>query len=71
MNNKLSGNKNVKSYNFTVYSAHDTTIQLILSGLNLTSSECLYQAWNKIEITNKNCIYDYPTFASNIIFELW
>lgn len=57
MENKLDGTQSFKSYNFHMYSGHDTTIQLILNGLQLTSTECIYQAWNKSEITNKNCIY--------------
>ena len=58
MENRLNTSTAVKSYKFHMYSAHDTTVQLIRNGLLLTSSECLYQAWNKSEITNKNCIYN-------------
>ena len=34
-------NTATKSYKLHVYSAHDTTLLLILNALNLTSSDCL------------------------------
>ncbi|CAD8085950.1 unnamed protein product [Paramecium primaurelia] len=56
---------------FRIFSANDASVQLILNGLNLTTVECLKQVYLKEEIENKNCIYTYPGYASNIIFELY
>lgn len=33
MDNKLNGTKIVKSYNFHMYSGHDTSVQLVLNSL--------------------------------------
>ena len=46
MDNVISKEANVKSYKFHVYSAHDTTVMLMLNGLQLTSSECQLQVYN-------------------------
>lgn len=49
-------------------SAHDMTVMQVLTGLNLTGYECLYEKWvTKNE--NKNCL-SFPPYASNIFFEL-
>ncbi|CAD8189018.1 unnamed protein product [Paramecium octaurelia] len=63
--NKLTKHK------FRIFSAHDTTVELILNALNLTTVECLKQVYFKQEVSNKNCIYTFPGYASNIIFELY
>ncbi|CAD8177477.1 unnamed protein product [Paramecium octaurelia] len=67
----LSKEENVKSFKYVVYSAHDVTVQLVASALNITSAECMAQVYLGQEVQNKNCIYTYPGFASNIIWELW
>ncbi|CAD8078384.1 unnamed protein product [Paramecium primaurelia] len=56
---------------YIIYSAHDINVQLIASALNFTSAECMAQVYLEQEVNNKNCIYTYPGFASNIIWELW
>jgi|APCry1669189241_1035207.scaffolds.fasta_scaffold118335_1 hypothetical protein len=43
MYNKL--NASAKSYKFHFYSAHDTTIALMLNALHYTSTECLLNAF--------------------------
>ncbi|CAD8092945.1 unnamed protein product [Paramecium sonneborni] len=58
-------------YKYIIYSAHDINVQLIASALNFTSAECMAQVYLGQEVNNKNCIYTYPGFASNIIWELW
>ncbi|CAK83637.1 unnamed protein product (macronuclear) [Paramecium tetraurelia] len=60
-----------KSQKYIIYSAHDINVQLIASALNFTSAECMAQVYLGQEVSNKNCIYTYPGFASNIIWELW
>lgn len=52
-----------------MYSAHDTTVALLLSALNLSTTDCLYQIFTNPKY-NQYCINAYPGFASNIIFEL-
>lgn len=44
-------------YKFMGYSAHDVTVQMVLTALNLTSADCIYQAYFKEEVKNTNCIY--------------
>jgi len=54
-----------------MYSAHDTTMGSVLTGLNFTSTQCIIDKYLGKNITEKVCIDAYPHFASNIIFELW
>lgn len=58
------------TYKFKLYSAHDMTLAYLLTGLNLTSYECL----EEIFLTNKtkalHC-FSYPEFAANMLFELY
>lgn len=54
-----------------LYSAHDTTILMLLSALNLTNLKCLQDNFNNAKNSSDTCIIEYPTFASNIVFELW
>ena len=58
MDNVISKVANVKSYKFHVYSAHDTTVMLMLNGLQLTSSECKLKLYNNEIVDDpKRCIY--------------
>ncbi|KAM3133970.1 hypothetical protein pb186bvf_013936 [Paramecium bursaria] len=59
------------TYKFHAYSAHDVTVQLIMIAMNFTSSDCVEQVWNGSKVDNKNCIYSFPGYASNLIWELW
>ncbi|CAD8208244.1 unnamed protein product [Paramecium octaurelia] len=68
MENKIN---NQTEHKFRIFSAHAATVQLILNALNLTSVECVKQVYFKEEVQNKNCIYTFPGYASNIIFELY
>ncbi|EAR98026.1 histidine phosphatase family (branch 2) protein (macronuclear) [Tetrahymena thermophila SB210] len=60
-------------FKWIMLSAHDTTIAMVAQGLNLTSWQCMEQVKNQTFASNPSspCIYTYPGFASNIIFELY
>ena len=54
-----------------VSSGHDGTIMTLMNALNMTSWKCQVQAWQNETIDLENCIFTYPGFAANMIFELW
>lgn len=65
-NNKV---KNQTTYKFLFYSAHDSNIVPILTALNQLSVECLLERYRNPSFNNPVCTF--PTYASNILFELW
>jgi len=62
-------NRQSTTKKFYLYSAHDTTIAGFLGGFKLTSTECIFDNFGK-DKPDKNCIIEYPGFASNLIIEL-
>jgi len=44
---------------------------VLLSALNITVPECLWEDYLSNEINSDNSSCHYPIFASNFIFELW
>ncbi|KAL4454537.1 hypothetical protein ABPG74_021742 [Tetrahymena malaccensis] len=72
-NNYLNATDSNPYFKWIMLSAHDTTIAMVAQGLNLTSWECMEQVKNQTFPSNPSspCIYTYPGFASNIIFELY
>ena len=60
-------NKTIET-KFIYYSGHDRTLSMVLSGLNYSSYECLYDKY--LGITNNNTCLEMPTYASNILIEL-
>lgn len=52
------------------YSGHDITIAFLLSALNFTNLECLYQKY-MMNQTVEHCYWQYPAFGSSFIFELY
>lgn len=52
-------------------SAHDTTIAMVSQGMNLTSWECMEQYNLGTLPVGSGCLFTYPGFASNIIYELY
>jgi len=63
----VNGSSNLQ---FLFLSAHDTTLMLILSSLNLTTPICLWNNFvNNGTMNDPTC--HYPIFASNIKMELW
>lgn len=68
LENKMN-NKTKKK--FVLFSAHDMTILQVFAGLNLSSYECIYDVWKNKKINeSQTCILDFPSYASNLIFEL-
>jgi len=65
--NKLSAAPN--TIKFKMFSAHDMTLSYLLTGLNLTSYECLEEVFRTGETKEKHC-FSYPEFASNMFIEL-
>lgn len=66
---RIITNRNAEQ--LVIYSAHDTTIMNFLVAMNLTNAECVYSAFkNKIN-TSDTCVIKYPTYTSNIIFQLY
>ncbi|EAR98237.1 histidine phosphatase family (branch 2) protein (macronuclear) [Tetrahymena thermophila SB210] len=57
---------------FTVLSAHDTTINTVLLGLNLVNYQCLidYIKNDYKPVNGKVCITQDTDFASNVVFEI-
>lgn len=53
---------------FILFSTHDMTIMQVLTGLNLTGYECIYEKW-MTQNEKENCL-NFPPYASNIFFEL-
>ena len=63
---------NLRDVQWVIYSAHDTTVANVLTGMNLTSVACIYEAYLKGDKYNEDkCIPIYPGYTANIIFELW
>lgn len=57
---------------WVIYSAHDTTMGNMLAAMNLTSVDCIYEAYLKGEaVNNDTCISQYPGYTASLIFEVW
>jgi hypothetical protein len=54
-----------------IFSAHDLTIGAILSITNLWNLDCIYQSFLDNNYEDDKCVANYPTFASDLIFELY
>jgi hypothetical protein len=58
MDSILSGAS--KAYKFHMYSAHDTTVALMINALNWTSSQCQVEAYLNKTVSNPRCIITVP-----------
>lgn len=67
-NNALN---NTSYFKWIMLSAHDTTIAMVSQGMNFTSWECMEAFSNGTLPAGATCLYTYPGFASNIIYELY
>lgn len=54
-----------------LYSAHDTTMGLVLRTLNLTNTNCIYDRYINGVDNSDTCISDYPKYASTIVYEIY
>ena len=69
LENKMNNNNTKRK--FVLFSAHDMTILQVFAGLNLSSYECIYDVWkNNKNNESQTCILDFPSYASNLLFEL-
>lgn len=64
-NGKLEGNQTKK---WLMYSAHDTTLMMILSALNLSNYECILSQWKTKQ--NQSFCFHLTEYAANILMEL-
>ena len=58
-----------KKYKFVLFSTHDTTLQIIMNGLNITSPKCLEEKLLMGKTNAKYC-FNQPEYASVILFRL-
>eukprot|EP00828_Plagiopyla_frontata_P048335 TRINITY_DN9228_c0_g1_i1.p2 TRINITY_DN9228_c0_g1~~TRINITY_DN9228_c0_g1_i1.p2 ORF type:complete len:120 (-),score=14.05 TRINITY_DN9228_c0_g1_i1:52-411(-) len=56
---------------YYAFSGHDSTLGPIISGINATSIECIYQQFLGQTPTSLNCVYAHPQLASNLLIELY
>ena len=63
-----------------MYSAHDSTLEMIYASLDLSSWQCRRKKWLERKMAqiltplNNNeeyCITNFPMYASTVIFELY
>lgn len=54
-----------------LYSAHDTTVAMVLSALNMTNVDCIVDHYLNGVQNDDSCVWQFPPFSANIIFELW
>lgn len=63
-------NNNASSFKMKIFSAHDLTLGYLLTGLNLTSYQCIEEIFRNNHTNALNC-FNYPTYASNMLIELY
>ncbi|EAR86980.1 histidine phosphatase family (branch 2) protein (macronuclear) [Tetrahymena thermophila SB210] len=68
LSDKVSNPKNNQKGYFL--SAHDTTVNMVLQGLNLTSWECIEQTYMKTLPAGTFCNYKPTRYGANLIVEL-
>lgn len=54
-----------------MYSSHDLTINAVLSILNMKNLDCMYECFTKNITNNDKCLTTFPSYASDLIFELY
>ena len=61
---------NQESPKISIFSGHDWTMLNLLGGLNFFNMDCLLHHFVH-NTTSDTCITSFPTFASNMVVELW
>lgn len=65
---RIDGSTGVR---LVIYSAHDTTIGMVLAALNMSNVPCINDHYLKGIENSDTCVYKYPRYTANILFELW
>lgn len=60
-----------KGPKLVLYSAHDTTVAMVLATFNLTNVNCINDRFIRNSSNLETCISEYPRFASNFILEIY
>lgn len=53
-----------------MHSAHDTTVSMLLVGMNLTNWECMERYHTNKLGKDEICLYKPTTYATNLMYEL-
>lgn len=64
---KINGTEHTK---FVFYSGHDRTVSMILSGLNYSSPECIFNNYLGLKGNKSRICLEFAAYASTLIFEL-
>lgn len=67
---KIKNGTDFQNKKFVILGAHDINLIHLMIGLNLTNAECIYSHFHQNLTKEVNCELIYPSFASNILFEL-
>lgn len=51
-----------------IYSAHDTTVGMVLAALNMTNLKCIANYYLNNIVAEDTCVEKFPPFTANIIF---
>lgn len=68
MRRVIDGSANARKW--VLYSAHDITLGYMINFLSLSNPHCIYQYF-KGNIDESECIYQFPPYASVLVFELY
>jgi len=64
--------KNPRAPQWIYYSAHDLTVMNMFAAMNVSNTNCVYDAYKRNLTTDTDrCIFSFPTFAVNLIFEIY
>ena len=50
-----------------LYSAHDTTIGMLLAAFNMTNLDCIIDHYLNAKQNDETCVWKFPIFSSNLI----
>jgi len=68
MKSIISGNATARKW--VLYSAHDITLGYVMNALGLSNPDCIYE-YIKGHLSESECVYQFPPYASVLIFELY
>jgi hypothetical protein len=68
MKNVIDETANARKW--VLYSAHDITVGYMMNALGLSNPDCIYQ-YILGNVDESDCVYQFPPYASVLIFELY